>query len=96
MNTGVPTMTNTKTLMLVAVTAVTLGVGTAMAQSLVPSGAAGDYLAGQRQATLRTAPNPWIRLQDPIQAGASDIDHAHDMVGHTLPFDGGYSRNNPR
>jgi hypothetical protein len=84
--TGVPTMTNAKTLMLAAATALTLGVGTAMAQSEVPSGVAGDYFAGQRQAAPTTAPSPWIR----IQAGASDIKSRH--VGHVLPFNGEYTR----
>jgi len=79
-------MTNAKTLMLAAATALTLGVGTAMAQSEVPSGVAGDYFAGQRQAAPRTAANPWTRLQ----AGASDIKSGH--VGHVVPFNGEYTR----
>jgi hypothetical protein len=53
-------MTNTKTLMLAAVTALTLGVGTAMAQAQVP----------QQQAAPKTT-NLWGR----IGAGASDIEH---------------------
>ena len=79
-------MTNAKTLMVAAATALTLGVGTAMAQSEVPSSAAGDYFAGQRQAAVRTAPNRWSR----IQAGASDIKPGH--VGRVLPFNGDYTR----
>jgi len=82
-------MTNTRTLMLAAVTALTLGTGAAMAQSEVPSGAEGAYLSQQRQAAPKTAGNLWGRIEGRVQAGASDIEHAH--VGHALPFNGDYS-----
>jgi hypothetical protein len=73
------------TFMLAAMTALTLGVGSAMAQSEVPSSAAGDYFSQQRHAAPKTVKNWWGR----VQAGASDVEHAH--VGHVLPFDGDYT-----
>jgi hypothetical protein len=75
-------MKTTTTLMLATVTVLTLGVGSAMAQSEVPSGAAGDFFSQQRQAAPKTVKNWWGR----VQAGASDVEHAH--VGHVLPFGG--------
>jgi hypothetical protein len=81
-------MNTTKTVMLAAVTALTLSAGAAMAQSEVPSGAEGAYLAQQRQTAPKPATNLWGRIEGRVQAGASDIEHAH--VGHTLPFNGDY------
>jgi hypothetical protein len=81
-------MNTSKTLMLAAVTALTLGVGAAMAQSEVPSGAEGAHLSQQRRAAPKTANNLWGRIEGRVQAGASDIEHAH--VGHALPFNGDY------
>jgi hypothetical protein len=86
--TGVLTMNTTKTLMLAAATALTLGAGAAMAQSQVPSGAEGAYMSQQRPAAPKTANNTWGRFEARVQAGASDIEHAH--VGHALPFNGDY------
>jgi hypothetical protein len=81
-------MNATKTLMLAAVTALTLSAGAAMAQSQVPSAAAGATLT-QQQTAPKTANNLWGRIEARVQAGASDIEHAH--VGHVLPFNGDYS-----
>ncbi|MGD0434702.1 MAG: hypothetical protein ABSA58_26800 [Acetobacteraceae bacterium] len=77
-------MNTTKTLMLAAVTALTLGVGTAMAQSQVLSNAEVTSVSQQQ-----TAPKPASDLWGRIEAGASDIEHAH--VSHVLPFNGDYS-----
>jgi hypothetical protein len=85
---GVSTMNTTKTLMLAAVTALTLGAGAAMAQSEVPSDTEGAYFAQQRQAAPKTTTNWLGRVESRIQAGASDVEHAH--VGHVLPFNGDY------
>jgi hypothetical protein len=63
-------MKTTKTLMLAAITALSLGVGTAMAQSEVPSAAEGAYYSGQRQAAPQTA-NPG---SGQAQSGSSDVD----------------------
>jgi hypothetical protein len=77
-NTGVLTMTNTKTLMLAALTALTLGVGTAMAQSEVPAGA-GNWIGGPQVAP---------RILNQVQSGSSDVERSG--AGHVLPFSGNY------
>ena len=76
-------MNTTKTLMLAAVTALSLGVGSAMAQGLTPSSAEGAYFSGQRQAA------PKIVNQGP-QAGSSDVNTARPAIGHVVPFNGDY------
>jgi hypothetical protein len=81
-------MHTTKTLMLAAVAALTLSAGAAMAQSEVPSSAEGAYMSQQRPAAPKTANTGWGRFEARVQAGASDIEHAH--VGHVLPFNGDY------
>jgi hypothetical protein len=73
--------------MISAVTSLSLGVGTAMAQSEVPSAGA-PYWTLQRQAdTLHAAEarNPNLFA---IPAGSSDIDHFG--VSHTVPFNGNF------
>jgi hypothetical protein len=75
---------NTKTLMLAAVTALTLGVGTAMAQSEVPGGAEGAYYAQQRQAAPKIV-NSW---QGQVQSGSSDVGASRNS--HALPFNGDF------
>jgi hypothetical protein len=80
-------LTNTRMLLLAAAASMAFGIGTAMAQSQVPSAAQGAYFSQaqtQQQATPKTAKGFWGR----IEAGASDIGHAH--AGHTLPFNGDY------
>jgi hypothetical protein len=59
------TMNSTKALILAAVTALTAGAGTAMAQSEVPSAAQSTYFSGQRQVAPRIINGG---------AGASDLD----------------------
>jgi hypothetical protein len=78
-------MTNTKTLMLAAVAALTLGVGTAMAQEGGNGDALTPYWTLQRQAdTLHRAEarNPAL-----IQSGSSDQWRSGP---HVLPFNGNY------
>jgi hypothetical protein len=70
---GVMTMNSTKTFMLAAVTALTLGVGTAMAQSEVPSAAQATYFSGRHQAVPRMINGG---------AGASDLDWQHVGPAH--------------
>jgi len=77
---------NTKTLMLAAVTALTLGVGSAMAQSEVPGGAEGAYYAQQRQAAPQTVTN-WSN-QSQVQSGSSEVEAPR--AGHVLPFNGDF------
>jgi hypothetical protein len=59
------TVKPTKNMMLAAVTALTVGVGTAMAQSEGPSGAEATYFSGQCQVAPRIISGG---------AGASDLD----------------------
>jgi hypothetical protein len=64
------------------VTALTLGVGTAMAQ--IPSAAEGAYYSQQRQVAPKVQ-NGWA---GPVQSGSSDIETPRNS--HVLPFDGDY------
>jgi len=70
--------------MLAAVTALTLGVGSAMAQSEVPAGA-GNYNGG-RQAVPAIVTD-WSN-QGQAQSGSSDIDAPRNS--HVLPFNGDF------
>lgn len=63
-------MKSTKTLMLAAVAALSLGVGTAMAQSEVPSAAEGAYFSGQHKA----APQAMTDGSAQVPSGSSDVD----------------------
>lgn len=74
-------MTNAKTLMLAAVAALTIGAGSAMAQSEVPSG------AGNFWQIPSLNQQPQIK-QGRVQAGSSDVERGG--VGHVLPFTGNY------
>jgi len=76
-------MNTTKTLMLAALTALSLGVGTAMAQSEVPSSAEGAYFSGQRQA----APKTVNTRSGQVQSGTSDVDNERS---HVPAFNGDY------
>lgn len=74
---------NTKTLMLAAVTALSLGVGTAMAQSEVPSAPEATYFSGHRQAAPATI-NTWAGQ---VQSGSSDVESARFGAGsQALPL----------
>jgi hypothetical protein len=70
-------MTNVKTVMLAAVAALTIGAGSAMAQSEVPSGSGNFW----------QIPSLNQRPHDRVQAGSSD---AVRNGAHTLPFGGDY------
>ena len=72
----------TKTFMLAAVTALTLGVGAAEAQSLAPSSAEGAYFSGQSRVTPATHANGATQLQ----SGSSDVPMQAPAIGHTVPF----------
>lgn len=76
-------MTTTKTFMLAALTALSLGVGAAEAQNLAPSSTEGAYFSGQRHAV------PAIGNRSGVQAqsGSSDVEPMRaPAIGHTLPF----------
>jgi ABC-type sugar transport system substrate-binding protein len=79
-------MNITKTLMLAAVTAVTLGAGAAMAQSEVPSAPAPAYVNAQSPAAPQTV-NTW---RGRVQSGSSDAGAAHSVT-HFVPFNGDYT-----
>jgi hypothetical protein len=75
-------MNTTKTLMLAAVTVLSLGVGTAMAQSDGPSAPETNYFWGQHQAAPQIIKNGWGQ----VQSGSSDAD---PLPGGTAHFDYG-------
>ena len=79
-------MNTTRNLMLAAVAALSLGVGTAMAQSQVPSSNEGAYFTQQRQAAPKIM-NGWA---GPVQSGSSDVETPRPGIGHVLPFNGNY------
>lgn len=60
-------MKTTKTLMLAAVAALTLGVGSAMAQGEMPSAGEAGYFSGQHQAAPQAVNN------GQVQSGSSDV-----------------------
>ncbi len=73
-------MNVTKTLMLAVVSALSIGVGSAMAQSEVPAGAGNFWQIpslNQQQPQIKTGR---------FQAGSSDVARG----GHALPFDVDY------
>jgi hypothetical protein len=76
-------MTNAKTLILAAAAALTLGAGSAMAQSEVPSSGT-PYWTLQRQAEALRASE--ARNLGVVQAGSSDFERG----SHIVPFDGNY------
>ena len=78
-------MYTTKTLMLAAVTILTLGSGAAMAQNESPSDA-GRAQVSQQQTAPKPTTNLWGRIEARVQAGASDIEHG----SHVVPFNGDY------
>ena len=62
-------MNNTRNLMLAAVAALSLGVGTAMAQSQVPSSNEGTYYS-----------QPPTVTNSQVQAGASDVETGYQVA----------------
>jgi len=82
---GVQTMTITKRLILSAVTAMTLGVGTAMAQSEVPA-AGTPYWTLQRQ--IDEFQKAMARNPNQVQSGSSDVER---LGAHVVPLNGDYS-----
>ena len=75
-------MNTSKTLALAALAALSLGIGSAMAQSEVPGGATIDYWGAKAIAT-RQAQAP---VSNKVQAGSSDMDTMRSGIGHELPF----------
>jgi len=69
----------TKTLMLAGFAALSLGVGSAMAQNLSPSSAEAAYFQGQNNAA------PVSRGPALVQSGSSDVERA-PAIDHSLPF----------
>jgi len=84
-------MKTTRTLMLAAITALSLGVGTAMAQSEVPSAIEGDYFSGQRQAAPPVTNHGSRQVQSgssdavPMHSGATQIPSAQNLPGFSAP-----------
>jgi hypothetical protein len=74
-------MNTTKTVLLAALTALSLGMGSAMAQSEVPAGAGNEV--GGHQAAPRI-------VSTRVQAGTSDMGTVRSG-GHILPFNGDFS-----
>ena len=81
-------MTNTKTLMLAAVTALSLGMGTAMAQEGSQGNPGVPYWTLSRQADALHQME--ARNAGRIQAGSSDTGMLKSGMGHVLPFNGDY------
>jgi hypothetical protein len=76
-------MTTTKTFMLAALTALSLGVGAAEAQNLAPSSTEGAYFSGQAHAAPVTGNRGSVR----VPSGSSDVEPMRaPAIGHTLPF----------
>ncbi len=81
-------MNTTKTLLLAAVAALTIGAGSAMAQSEGHDSSGAPYWTLARQAdALRVAE---ARNAAKVQAGSSDVGTAKTGIGHVLPFNGDY------
>ena len=81
-------MTNTKTLMLAAVTALSLGMGTAMAQDESNGDPGVPYWTLSRQADALHQME--TRNANHVQAGSSDTGMLKSGIGHVLPFNGDY------
>jgi hypothetical protein len=62
-------MTTTKTLMLAATAAISLGIGAARAQSMVPDSSEGAYYSAQPSATSTTVTRQYER----VPSGSSDM-----------------------
>jgi hypothetical protein len=76
-------MTTTKTFMLAALTALSLGVGAAEAQNLAPSSTQGAYFSGHARAALATGNRDGVR----VPSGSSDAKPMRvPATSHTLPF----------
>jgi hypothetical protein len=76
----------TKALMIAGLTALSLGAGTAMAQSQVPPSGEGYYFSGQS----RTTPQSDTLIQSGVQSGSSDVSYA-PWASSTVPFNGDYT-----
>jgi hypothetical protein len=78
-------MKTTATLTLAARLLLSLGTGTAMAQSEIPSAPPAVYVSGQHQVAAPQTNNTW---QGRVQSGSSDTARSG---AHSVPFDGDYS-----
>jgi hypothetical protein len=84
---GVLTMNTTKTLMLAAVAALTIGTGAAMAQEGTTDPGVPYWTLARQADALRVAQ---AREAARVQAGSSDVGAARSRVGHVLPFNGDF------
>ena len=80
-------MNTTKTLMLAAVTALTIGAGTAMAQEGHDDPGVPYWTLARQAQALRVAQ---ARDNARVQAGSSDVSAAKTGIGHVLPFNANY------
>ena len=76
-------MTSSKTLFLAAVTALSLGMGVAYAQSEVPAAGAPYWTLDRQADALRQVQ---ARQIGRVQAGSSDVERG----SHTVPFNGNF------
>jgi hypothetical protein len=82
-------MKTTKTFALVALAALSLGMGTVMAQSETPIESGNAYWSVARQAdALRQMEG---RAASRVQAGSSDVGTAQSGTSHVLPFNLDYT-----
>jgi hypothetical protein len=80
-------MNTTKTLALGALAALSIGIGTAMAQSEVPSISSDFYrMINPLPRGDKVAP-PTV---NPVQSGSSDTDTSRSGARHVLPFNNDY------
>jgi hypothetical protein len=81
-------MNTTKTIILAAVAALTVGAGAAMAQEGSQGNPGIPYWTLARQAdALRVVQ---ARNAARVQAGSSDVGATRSRIGHALPFSGDY------
>src|ERR1700733_5987211 len=80
-------MRTTKNLALVALAALSLGMGTAMAQEGGQDYQTPYWTLARQADALRVAQ---ARSDARVQAGSSDVGAARSRVGHVLPFNGDF------
>jgi hypothetical protein len=80
-------MKTTKNLALVALTALSLGMGTAMAQEGGQDYPTPYWTLARQADALRVAQ---ARSNARVQAGSSDAGTAKSRIGHALPFNGDF------
>jgi anti-sigma factor RsiW len=76
------TMKTIRTLMFAGLAALSLGVATADAQSLVPNSGEGAYYAARNRATVTQS----VPSNAQVQSGASDMDRMETGADHSATF----------